>query len=80
MPLGWEFVVFSLPWATLAPASQYVMKRWALAWREALTEALRQHPHPHVRRFVLPYRQARSEHKFYFESHDLEGYAIFEIQ
>ena len=38
-PLGWEFVVFSLPWATLAPASQYVMKRWALAWREALTEA-----------------------------------------
>ena len=37
-PLGWEFVVFSLPWATLAPASQYVMKRWALAWREALTQ------------------------------------------
>lgn len=47
--------------------------------REALTDALRQYPHHQVRRFVLPYQQARSEHKFYFESHDLEGYARFEL-
>ncbi len=39
--------------------------------RAALVEALRRHPAAGTRRFVLPYRQARSEEKFYFESWQL---------
>ena len=46
--------------------------------RQALVAALRQHATPDpagrgqaVRRFVLPYQKARSEHKFYFEQWQL---------
>ena len=46
--------------------------------RESLVAAFRQHPVPDpagrgqaVRRFVLPYQKARSEHKFYFEQWQL---------
>lgn len=35
--------------------------------RERLVAAFRAHPAPGVRRFVLPFQQARSEHRFYFE-------------
>ena len=35
--------------------------------REAFCEALVRHAAAGVRRFVLPYRKARSEEKFYFE-------------
>lgn len=41
--------------------------------REPLTAAFRGYPIPGVRRFVLPYRQARSEHKFYFERWQLDA-------
>ena len=40
--------------------------------RETLAEAFRRHPQPGVRRFVVPYRKARSEHKFYFETWQLD--------
>ena len=36
--------------------------------REVLAEAFRRHPQEGVRRFVVPFQKARSEHKFYFES------------
>ena len=47
--------------------------RW-LGWplRERLVAAFRRHPAPGVRRFVLPYRRARSEHTFYFERWTLD--------
>lgn len=35
--------------------------------KDRLVAAFRAHPVEGVRRFVLPYQQARSEHKFYFE-------------
>jgi hypothetical protein len=41
--------------------------------RAPLVEALQRHPHPDVRRFVLPFRRARSEHKFYFETWQLNA-------
>ena len=40
--------------------------------RERLGAAFRRHPAPGVRRFVLPYRRARSEHTFYFERWTLD--------
>ncbi len=40
--------------------------------REALTEAFRRHPQTGVRRFVVPFQKARSEHKFYFETWQLD--------
>ena len=40
--------------------------------RERLVTAFRAHPAPGVRRFVLPFQQARSEHKFYFERWQLD--------
>ncbi len=40
--------------------------------REALTEAFRRYPQAGVRRFVVPFQKARSEHKFYFESWQLD--------
>ena len=40
--------------------------------RAALVDAFRRHPHPGARRFVVPYRKARSEHKFYFETWQLD--------
>lgn len=40
--------------------------------RERLVAAFRAHPAPGVRRFVLPFQQARSEHKFYFERWQLD--------
>jgi hypothetical protein len=39
--------------------------------RAPFVAALRRHPHPDVRRFVLPFQRARSEHKFYFETWQL---------
>ena len=39
--------------------------------RPSLVAAFQQHPMPDVRRFVLPYQKARSEHKFYFEQWQL---------
>ena len=41
--------------------------------RNRLVAAFRAHAAPGVRRFVLPYRQARSEHKFYFERWQLDA-------
>ena len=41
--------------------------------RERLVAAFRTHPAPGVRRFVLPYHKARSEHKFYFERWQLDA-------
>ncbi len=41
--------------------------------RERLVAAFRRHPVADVRRFVLPYREARSEHKFYFERWQLDA-------
>ncbi len=40
--------------------------------RPALTDAFRRHPRPGVRRFVVPFQKARSEHKFYFETWQLD--------
>lgn len=40
--------------------------------RETLVEGFKQNPYEGVRRFVIPYQKARSEHKFYFESWQLE--------
>ena len=48
--------------------------------QEQLAEVFRQHPHADVRRFVLPFRQARSEEKFYFEAYDLSRFAAFEVK
>jgi hypothetical protein len=57
---------------------------WALfstrPMREPLTAAFRRFPHEGVRRFVIPYREARSEEKFYFERYDLAKYEAFEIR
>jgi hypothetical protein len=39
----------------------------AAPMRDRLVDAFRRHPHDAVRRFVLPYQQARSESKFYFD-------------
>ena len=47
--------------------------------RESLAAAFAAHPAPTARRYVLPYQQARSEEKFYFEQYDLARYAAFEI-
>mgnify|MGYP006278793247 CR=1 FL=1 len=44
----------------------------AAPMREKLTEAFKQNPAEHVRRFVLPYQKARSESKFYFETWQLK--------
>jgi hypothetical protein len=41
--------------------------------KDRLVAAFRRHPVAGVRRFVLPYRQARSEHKFYFERWTLDA-------
>lgn len=41
--------------------------------REKLTEAFKQNPVEGVRRFALPYQKARSEHKFYFETWQLNA-------
>ncbi len=41
--------------------------------RDRLVAAFRRHPAPAVRRFVLPYQRARSEHKFYFERWTLDA-------
>ncbi len=41
--------------------------------REQLVAAFRRHPAVGVRRFALPYREARSEHKFYFERWQLDA-------
>lgn len=40
--------------------------------RVRLVEAFRQHPVEGVRRFVLPFQRARSEHQFYFEAWRLD--------
>lgn len=40
--------------------------------RERLVASFRAHPAPGVRRFALPYQQARSEHRFYFERWQLD--------
>lgn len=40
--------------------------------REALVAAMRCHPVESVRRFVMPFQKARSEHKFYFEAWQLD--------
>ena len=40
--------------------------------REALVEAFRRHRQSGTRRFVVPFRKARSEHKFYFETWQLD--------
>lgn len=47
--------------------------------RNALAAAFQAHPCANVRRFVIPFQQARSEHKFYFDAYDLDKYAAFEI-
>lgn len=39
--------------------------------RDRLVAAFRNHPAPETRRFVLPYQQARSESKFYFDEWQL---------
>lgn len=39
--------------------------------RDRLIHAMRRHPAPEARRFVLPYQKARSESKFYFETWQL---------
>lgn len=44
----------------------------AAPMREKLTDAFKQNPAAHVRRFVLPYQKARSESKFYFETWQLK--------
>ncbi len=41
--------------------------------REKLTAAFKQNPAEDVRRFALPYQKARSEHKFYFETWQLDA-------
>ncbi|WP_457651239.1 hypothetical protein [Rhodocaloribacter sp.] len=57
---------------------------WALfstrPMREPLTAAFRRFPREDVRRFVIPYREARSEEKFYFERYDLAKYEAYEIR
>ncbi|MEP0548644.1 MAG: hypothetical protein ABJF88_17040 [Rhodothermales bacterium] len=40
--------------------------------RKRLIDAFRRHPVADVRCFALPYREARSEHKFYFERWQLD--------
>jgi hypothetical protein len=40
--------------------------------KERLVTAFRRHPVEGVRRFVLPFQRARSEHKFYFERWTLD--------
>ena len=43
----------------------------------AFVEACRRHPAPDARRFVLPYRRARGEHRFYFEQWQLDALPDF---
>ena len=40
---------------------------------DPLRAALRRHPAPGARRFVLPFRRARGEHLFYFEQWQLDA-------
>ncbi len=47
--------------------------------RETLEAAFRAHPAAGTRRFVIPFREARSEEKFYFEQYHLSRYAAFEV-
>ncbi len=48
--------------------------------RKPLADAFRRFPRENVRRFVIPYRKARSEEKFYFERYDLSKYEAYEIR
>lgn len=41
--------------------------------RDLFVAALRRHPAPGARRFVVPYRRARGEHHFYFEQWQLDA-------
>ncbi|MDX1545945.1 MAG: hypothetical protein R3247_03105 [Rhodothermales bacterium] len=41
--------------------------------RAVLVDAFRRHPAEGVRRFVIPYRRARGEHRFYFEQWQLDA-------
>jgi hypothetical protein len=54
---------------------------WSLFSRQPLADDLRQsfraHPAPGTRRFLLPYRRARSEHTFYFERWALDDLPEF---
>lgn len=45
--------------------------------RDRFVEALLRHPSPNARRFVLPYAQARGEHRFYFEQWQLDALPDF---
>jgi hypothetical protein len=40
--------------------------------RDTLVAAFRRHPATSVRRFVVSFQKARSEHKFYFEAWQLD--------
>lgn len=61
----------------LFPESAHDGSDWSLfapePLRDRLVAAFRAHPAPAVRRFVLPYRRARSEHTFYFERWQLDA-------
>lgn len=45
--------------------------------KSRLAEAFAQHPTPGARRFLVPFRRARSEHKFYFERWQLDALPDF---
>lgn len=47
--------------------------------RDRLVEAFRRHPEAGARRFAVPFRKARSEHTFYFDTYALEAFAAYEI-
>ncbi len=56
---------------------------WAIFCPHPLADRLRrtfaEHPADGTRRFVIPLREARGEHRFYFERYDLDLYSRHEV-
>lgn len=46
---------------------------------DAVRAALEAGATPDVRSFVIPYREARAEHRFHFDRYDLDGFARYEV-
>lgn len=57
---------------------------WSLLANEPLQARVREafvaYPLAGVRRFVIPLREARGEHRFHFERYDLEAFALHEVR
>ncbi len=64
------------------PEPAHVGHDWSIYSANPMADRIREQLSkeiPNSRRFVIPYVQARGEHKFYFEQHDLTVFAEHEV-